>query len=87
MPPALIHQTGLKTERKWKNYYRNGNVPVRGKNGDESSKPDRAKDSCPMKERKALHHGNSAPATPPLHCHDENRKIGKKQLNKIIQEI
>jgi transposase InsO family protein len=23
MVPALIHQTGMKTERKWKNYYRN----------------------------------------------------------------
>jgi transposase InsO family protein len=78
MPPALIHQTGLKTERKWKNYYRNGSVSAReitGGNGDKSSESDRAKDSCPMKERKALH------------CHVENRKTGKQQSNKIIQEI
>jgi transposase InsO family protein len=25
--PALVHQTGMKTECKWKNYYRNRNVP------------------------------------------------------------
>jgi hypothetical protein len=88
MPPELIHQTGLKTERKWKNYYRNGSVPAReitGENGDKSSEPDRTKDPCPMKGRKALRHGNSA--TPPLHCHAENRKTGKKQSSKIIQEI
>jgi hypothetical protein len=27
MTPALVHQTGLKTERKWKNYYRSARKP------------------------------------------------------------
>jgi hypothetical protein len=26
MVPALIHQTGQKTERKWKNYYRHSHI-------------------------------------------------------------
>jgi transposase InsO family protein len=57
MTPALVHQTGLKTERKWKNYYRGT--------------------SEPKEERKTLRHGNSASATPALHCHAASRKTNK----------
>jgi hypothetical protein len=65
MTPAVIHQTGLKTERKWKNYYRNGSVPVEketGQNGSESSEPDRVKEPCPIEENKGFQHGNGAKA-------------------------
>ena len=30
MVPALVHQTGMQTERKWKNYHWNRNVPKEG---------------------------------------------------------
>jgi hypothetical protein len=81
MIPAVVHQTGLKTERKWKNYYRSENVPVEeaGKNRGKSSEPDRVKEPCPIEENKVFQHGNSATATPSLHCHAENRKTGRKQ--------
>jgi len=30
MVPAQVHQTGMKTERMWKNYYRKGDVSEAG---------------------------------------------------------
>jgi hypothetical protein len=48
MMPAFVHQTGLKTERKWKNYYRNASNP--------DEEPGR-----PIKEEaKVLQHSNAA---------------------------
>jgi transposase InsO family protein len=44
MIPAPAHQTSLKTEYKWENYYRNASVPVEkktGKSGSKSSEPNR----------------------------------------------
>jgi hypothetical protein len=66
MTPALVHQTGLKTERKWKNYYRSARNPEEELRLIEE-------------EEKILQHGNSAPATPPLHCHAASRETNRKQ--------
>ena len=33
MVPSQVHQTGMKTERMWKNYYRNRNVLPEGNTG------------------------------------------------------
>ena len=66
MTPAFVHQTGVKTERKWKNYYRSAS-----KSGEELH--------LIKEERKVLQHGNSAPVTPPLHCHAASRETNKKQ--------
>jgi hypothetical protein len=65
MAPAFVHQTGLKTERKRKNYYRS------------ASKPD--EEPCrPIKEEaKVLQHGHSASA--PLHSHAASRETNRKQ--------
>jgi transposase InsO family protein len=72
MTPALVHQTGLKTERKWKNYYRSASKPK--------------EELRPIKEkRKVLQYGNSASATPPLHCHAVNRETNRKQKNEQIE--
>jgi transposase InsO family protein len=71
MTPALVHKTGLKTERKWKNYYRDASVPVNEKaekNAGKSPGPNRARESCRVEESNGLQQGNSASATPPLHC-------------------
>jgi transposase InsO family protein len=90
MTPALVHQMGLKTERKWKNYYRNVSVPVKEKtrqNVGTSPEPNRTGEGCPVEESEILQRGNPATATPPLHCLAANRKPGKKQANRIIQEI
>jgi transposase InsO family protein len=66
MVPAQVHQTGVKTERMWKNYYRGRNVPVDGNLGENKDKvpePDGMKNSCPEKEeQKLLHQGNGAEA-------------------------
>jgi transposase InsO family protein len=66
MTPALVHQTGMKTERKWKNYYRSA--------GKQEEEP------CPIEEKeKGLQHGNSASATPALHCHAASREKNRKK--------
>jgi transposase InsO family protein len=83
MVPAEVHQTGMKTERMWKNYYQGRNVPPDGNtedNKDSVPEEDGMKNSCPGKEeQKPLHQGNSASATPPLHVPDAGRKVGTKQ--------
>jgi transposase InsO family protein len=83
MVPSQVHQTGMKTERMWKNYYRNRNVlpdDNTGKEKDSVPEPDGMKNSCPGKEKqKTLHQGHSASATPPLHVPDAKRKVGRKQ--------
>jgi transposase InsO family protein len=88
MTPALVHQTGQKTERKWKNYYRSASVPAKektGNNASQSSETETKRESYPM--GKGCRQGNSAPAAPPLHCPADNRKTGKEQSNKIIHEL
>jgi hypothetical protein len=65
MTPATVHHTGLKTERKWKNYYRNASVPVEeetGQNGSESFETDRVKEPCPIEKNKVFQQGNGAKA-------------------------
>jgi hypothetical protein len=83
MVPAQVHQTGMKTERMWKNYYRGRNVPMDsnpGENQDKVPGQDGMKNSCPEKKEQMLpHQGNSASATPPLHFPDEKQKIERKQ--------
>jgi hypothetical protein len=59
----------MKTERKWKNYYRSA--------GKQEEEP------CPIEEKeKVLQHGNSASATPALHCHAASRERNRKNANK-----
>jgi transposase InsO family protein len=84
MVPAQVHQTGMKTERMWKNYYRGRkNIPLESNVGEN-------KDSVPVQdgmknngqgngEQATLHQGHSASATPPLHVPDAGRKAGTKQ--------
>ncbi|MDR1667814.1 MAG: IS3 family transposase [Bacteroidales bacterium] len=66
MVPAEVHQTGMKTERMWKNYYRSRNIPMNGnmgENKDSVPEQDGMKNSCPEKEeQKTLHQGNEAKA-------------------------
>ena len=66
MVPAVVHQTGMKTERMWKNYYRNRNLPSGGnmeEDKDSISEADGVKNSCPGKEeQKTLHQGHGAEA-------------------------
>jgi hypothetical protein len=83
MLSAEVHQTGMKTERMWKNYYRGRNVPLDGNTGgnkDSVPEQDGMKNSCPEREeQKTLHQGNTASAAPPLHFSDTKRKVGRKQ--------
>ena len=81
MVPAQVHQTGMKTERMWKTYYRVRNVS--GDSNTEGNK-DRAPEAVGMKnrypekeERKTLHQENSASAL--LRLPDTKRKVGRKQ--------
>jgi transposase InsO family protein len=83
MVPAQVHQTGMKTERMWKNYYHKRETGMEGNTGEN-------KDSVPeqdgMKnngsgngEQATLHQGHSASATLPLHVPDATQKVGTKQ--------
>jgi transposase InsO family protein len=66
MVPAQVHQTGMKTERMWKNYYRSRSLPMDGNTEEDREnvpKQDGKKNNCPGKEyQKALHQGNGAQA-------------------------
>ncbi|MDR1524461.1 MAG: hypothetical protein LBS79_04250 [Tannerella sp.] len=67
MTPAFVHQTGLKTERKWKNYYRSASNPYKDP-------------SLSVKEEaQVLQHVHSASAPPSLHCHAASRETNRKQ--------
>ena len=83
MVPAQVHQTGMKTERMWKNYYRNLNVPPDSnteEDKDGAPEHDGKRNNCPGKaEQETSHQGHSASATPPLHVPDAKRKVGGKQ--------
>jgi hypothetical protein len=56
----------MKTERMWKNYYRNRNVPPSGnteEDKDSVPEPDSMKNGCPEKtKQETLHQGNGAEA-------------------------
>jgi hypothetical protein len=57
MVPAEVHQTGMKTERMWKNYYRRKNVLLESNAGEN-------KDSVPAQEgMKNNGQGNGEQAT------------------------
>jgi hypothetical protein len=84
MVPAQVHQTGMKTERMWNNYYRGRkNISLQGnarENKDSVPKQEGMKNSGQGNgEQATLHQGYSASATPPLHVPDARRKVGTKQ--------
>lgn len=87
MVPSQVHQTGMKTERMWKNYYRSRSLPMDGnteEDGEKVPKQDGKKNNCPGKEyQKALHQGNSASATPALHFPDAKKAGGNQTVNKM----
>ena len=84
MVPAQVHQTGMKTERMWKNYYQGRNTPADGnteKNKDSLPEQDGMKDNCPGKEgQNILHQGNSASAPPPLYSLIQSGKSAENKL-------
>jgi hypothetical protein len=88
MVPAQVHQTGMKTERMWKNYYRNRHVPPDGnteEDKDNVPESDGVKNGCPEKtERETFHQGKGAEAQPKRNFPDEKRKVGREQtVNKM----
>jgi transposase InsO family protein len=88
MTPAHVHQTGLKTERMWKNYYQGRNTLADGNTGrNKDSLPEQGgmNDNSPGKDdQNILHRGNSASAPPSLHFPDAKRNADRKQTVNTI---
>jgi hypothetical protein len=72
MVPRLVHQTGMKTECRWKNYYKSLETKTKG-DKDGTSGVEGMKELPPVKKKaKILRHGNGAKSKRNFHAAKPN---------------